>query len=74
MLQFVRAKKAVVSNASMWDTLKLIPKEAVPNSYEERIQNTKQCESFMHLHLGFDAEVSVCYQCHLVISILSHCT
>ncbi|PWA87466.1 FAD/NAD(P)-binding oxidoreductase family protein [Artemisia annua] len=54
--QFVRAKKAVVSNASMWDTLKLLPKEAVPNSYEERIQNTKQCESFMHLHLGFDAE------------------
>ncbi|GJV60186.1 prolycopene isomerase, chloroplastic [Tanacetum coccineum] len=54
--QFVRAKKAVVSNASMWDTLKLLPKEAVPNSYEERIQKTKQCESFMHLHLGFDAE------------------
>ncbi|KAI3810408.1 hypothetical protein L1987_20020 [Smallanthus sonchifolius] len=54
--QFVRAKKAVVSNASMWDTLKLLPKEAVPKSYEQRIENTKQCESFMHLHLGFDAE------------------
>ncbi|KAK9069633.1 hypothetical protein SSX86_011537 [Deinandra increscens subsp. villosa] len=54
--QFVRAKKAVVSNASMWDTLKLLPKEAVPKSYEERVENTKQCESFMHLHLGFDAE------------------
>nr|XP_043621905.1 prolycopene isomerase 1, chloroplastic isoform X2 [Erigeron canadensis] len=54
--QFVRAKKAVVSNASMWDTLKLLPVEAVPKSYEERIENTKQCESFMHLHLGFDAE------------------
>ncbi|KAJ0501340.1 putative prolycopene isomerase [Helianthus annuus] len=54
--QFVRAKQAVVSNASMWDTLKLLPKEAIPKSYEERIENTKQCESFMHLHLGFDAE------------------
>ncbi|CAI9101533.1 OLC1v1038876C1 [Oldenlandia corymbosa var. corymbosa] len=54
--QFVRARKAVVSNASMWDTLKLLPKEFVPKSYEDRINKTPQCESFMHLHLGFDAE------------------
>ncbi|CAJ1940437.1 unnamed protein product [Sphenostylis stenocarpa] len=54
--QFVRAKKAVVSNASMWDTLKLLPKEVVPKSYSDRIKTTPQCDSFMHLHLGFDAE------------------
>ncbi|GKV24452.1 hypothetical protein SLEP1_g34065 [Rubroshorea leprosula] len=36
MLQFIRAKKAVVGNASIWDTLNLLPKEAVPNSYMER--------------------------------------
>lgn len=54
--QFVRAKKAVVSNASMWDTLNLLPDEAVPKSYQERIRSTPQCDSFMHLHLGFDAE------------------
>ncbi|KAI3872203.1 hypothetical protein MKW98_011695 [Papaver atlanticum] len=54
--QFIRAKKAVVSNASMWDTLNLLPKEAIPKSYQERIEKTAQCESFMHLHLGFDAE------------------
>ncbi|XP_061987983.1 prolycopene isomerase, chloroplastic isoform X2 [Rosa rugosa] len=54
--QFIRAKKAVVSNASMWDTLNLLPKEVVPKSYEKRIEMTPQCESFMHLHLGFDAE------------------
>ncbi|GMH06771.1 hypothetical protein Nepgr_008611 [Nepenthes gracilis] len=53
---FVRAKKAVVSNASMWDTLNLLPKEAIPKSYQDRIMSTPQCESFMHLHLGFDAE------------------
>lgn len=58
MLQFIRAKKAVVSNASMWDTLNLLPKEVVPKSYQDRIKTTPQCESFMHLHLGFDAEVS----------------
>ena len=58
MLQFIRARKAVVSNASMWDTLKLLPNEVVPKSYRDRIDMTPQCESFMHLHLGFDAEVS----------------
>ncbi|CAL5379923.1 unnamed protein product [Camellia sinensis] len=42
----------IVSNASMWDTLDLLPKEVIPN----RIKMTPQCESFMHLHLGFDAE------------------
>ncbi|KAJ0041989.1 hypothetical protein Pint_17195 [Pistacia integerrima] len=54
--QFIRAKKAVVSNASMWDTLKLLPMEVLPKSYVGRINTTPQCESFMHLHLGFDAE------------------
>ncbi|XP_062177618.1 prolycopene isomerase, chloroplastic [Alnus glutinosa] len=54
--QFIRAKKAVVSNASMWDTLKLLPKEVVPKSYLDRTNMTEQCESFMHLHLGFDKE------------------
>ncbi|KAL8061260.1 hypothetical protein ABFX02_02G076000 [Erythranthe guttata] len=54
--QFVRAKKAVVSNASMWDTVNLLPKEVVPKPYQEKIKATPQCESFMHLHLGFDAE------------------
>ncbi|KAM6552389.1 hypothetical protein CsatB_002197 [Cannabis sativa] len=54
--QFIRAKKAVVSNASMWDTVKLLPSDVVPKSYADRVNTTPQCESFMHLHLGFDAE------------------
>ncbi|KAK3419605.1 hypothetical protein EUGRSUZ_G00236 [Eucalyptus grandis] len=54
--QFVRAKKAVVSNASMWDTLGLLPEDIIPKSYSDRVKRTPQCESFMHLHLGFDAE------------------
>lgn len=56
-LQFIRAKKAVVSNASMWDTLNLLPLDFVPKSYQDRVNATPQCESFMHLHLGFDAAV-----------------
>ncbi|GMN26907.1 hypothetical protein TIFTF001_001455 [Ficus carica] len=54
--QFIRAKKAVVSNASMWDTLKLLPRDVLPKSYVDGVNMTPQCESFMHLHLGFDAE------------------
>lgn len=43
----------------MWDTLNLLPREVLPNSYVDRINTTPQCESFMHLHLGFDAEVRI---------------
>jgi hypothetical protein len=60
--QIVRAKKAVVSNASMWDTLDLLPQDAVPKSYQDKVKATPQCDSFMHLHLGFDAEVG----CHML--------
>ncbi|XP_038974590.1 prolycopene isomerase, chloroplastic isoform X2 [Phoenix dactylifera] len=54
--QIVRAKKAVVSNASMWDTLNLLPADAIPKSYQTKVKETPQCESFMHLHLGFDSQ------------------
>ncbi|KAL4184021.1 hypothetical protein AMTRI_Chr11g157960 [Amborella trichopoda] len=53
---FIRAKKAVVSNASMWDTLNLLPPDEIPKEFQERIKLTPQCDSFLHLHLGFDAQ------------------
>jgi phytoene dehydrogenase-like protein len=68
-LQVVRAKKAVVSNASMWDTLDLLPPDVGPKSYKDKVQATPQCESFMHLHLGFDAEV--CFLTHHMNSDLA---
>eukprot|EP00252_Welwitschia_mirabilis_P015748 TRINITY_DN3491_c0_g1_i2.p1 TRINITY_DN3491_c0_g1~~TRINITY_DN3491_c0_g1_i2.p1 ORF type:complete len:435 (-),score=106.01 TRINITY_DN3491_c0_g1_i2:84-1388(-) len=52
----IRAKKALISNASMWDTIKLLPATAIPNEYRQNVQKTQQCDSFMHLHLGFDAK------------------
>lgn len=48
-------EQAVVSNASMWDTLKLLPPGAVPDSYRQQVEQTPANRSFMHLHLGFDA-------------------
>ncbi|GFY88599.1 FAD/NAD(P)-binding oxidoreductase family protein [Actinidia rufa] len=57
---FIRAKKAVVSNALMWNTLDLLPKEVIPKSYQDRIKMTPQCESFMHLTHSFTAVVILC--------------
>ncbi|CAM9114159.1 unnamed protein product [Ectocarpus sp. 13 AM-2016] len=52
----VRARKAVVSNASIWDTIGLIPEGAVDPKYIEDSMDTPDTGSFMHLHLGIDAE------------------
>ena len=51
----VRASEAVISNASLWDTLPLLPDGALPE-LEKEAEETDQCKSFMHLHLGIDAE------------------
>jgi len=52
----IRARQGVVSNASVWDTLKLIPEDTVPREFRQSRQATPTCESFMHLHLGIDAQ------------------
>jgi phytoene dehydrogenase-like protein len=46
---------AVVSNASVWDTLKLLPEASISKHDRQQRQQTPECESFMHLHLGIDA-------------------
>jgi len=50
----IKARRAVVSNASVWDTLKLLPTEHLPQRFVEQRQQTPPCDSFMHLHLGID--------------------
>ena len=52
----IRASKAVVSNASIWDTLKLVPDDALPQTFRQKRQSIPSCASFMHLHLGIDAK------------------
>jgi phytoene dehydrogenase-like protein len=53
--KMITAKRAVVCNASVWDTLKLLPDGAVPAAFRRQRQATPECDSFMHLHLGIDA-------------------
>ena len=64
----IEATHAVVSNASIWDTLKLIPEGALPKRFVQKRQATPQCESFMHLHLGIAAEgLPADLACHYIV-------
>lgn len=51
----LRATAAVISNASIWDTLPLLPPGALPPAWAATAESTPQCDSFVHLHLGIDA-------------------
>ena len=62
------ATKAVISNASVWDTLKLLPDDAVPRKFIQERKATPECDSFMHLHLGIDSTgLPADLQCHYIV-------
>ena len=65
--QEIKANQAVVSNASVWDTLSLIPEGVLPKSFIQARANTPECDSFMHLHLGIDATGLEDLQCHDIV-------
>lgn len=62
--EIFQARRAVVSNASIWDTLNLLPEKALSPAFRQR-QATPPCDSFMHLHLGIDSTgLSHTLPCH----------
>lgn len=64
----IRARKAVVSNASIWDTQALVPHDAAAERWAADAAATPAIESFMHLHLGIDAEgLPPDLECHHLI-------
>ncbi len=64
----IAARKAVVSNASVWDTLGLVPADALPQKFVTKRQATPCCDSFMHLHLGIEAEgLPADLACHYIV-------
>lgn len=66
--QDIKARRAVVSNASVWDTLKLLPQDAVSPAFRQKRQETPECDSFMHLHLGIDAtDIRADLACHYIV-------
>ena len=55
--RLVRARKAVVSNADLWSTSRLVDVAAAPAlaaELGERSAAVGRCASFLHLHLGID--------------------
>ncbi|NEP19193.1 MAG: NAD(P)/FAD-dependent oxidoreductase [Leptolyngbya sp. SIO4C1] len=64
--QQIRASVAVISNASAWDTLALLPSGKLPARLAQR-EKLPECESFMHLHLGIDAAGLDDLHCHYIV-------
>lgn len=66
--EVLRSRVAVISNASVWDTLKLLPDGAWPKAWSQERQATPECDSFMHLHLGIDATgLPADLECHTMV-------
>lgn len=64
----LRARRAIVSNASTWDTVKLLPDAALPPRDRAARQAAPACDSFMHLHLGIDAAgLRPDLACHFIV-------
>ncbi len=60
--------ETVISNASVWDTLKLVPEGSLPPRFVETRSQTPPCESFMHLHLGIEAQdLPADLACHYIV-------
>jgi len=65
--KILRARRGVVSNASVWNTARLLPAGLLPE-YQERVGRVSQTESFLHLHLGIAAEgLPGDLQCHYAV-------
>jgi len=50
----VRARRAVVSNAPVWNTVDLFPPGALPADVATAAKDIPKTESYLHLHLGID--------------------
>jgi phytoene dehydrogenase-like protein len=50
----LRARQAVICNASVWDTLALLPQGSLPGRWRAEAEATPHLPSFMHLHIGID--------------------
>lgn len=51
----IKAKRAVISNASIWDTTKLLPEGSIPDSNRKEKMETPMTNSFNHLYIGINA-------------------
>ncbi|KAF6251044.1 hypothetical protein COO60DRAFT_1645535 [Scenedesmus sp. NREL 46B-D3] len=67
-VEVIRARKGVVSNASVWDTHKLLAPGVGPKEWRRESVTTPQTASFLHMHLGIDATgLSPDLDCHHLV-------
>lgn len=62
----IKARKGVISNASVWDTQTLLPNQDITPKQEQwsaEAKQTPQTGSFMHLHLGQSYVFFSCCSC-----------
>jgi phytoene dehydrogenase-like protein len=50
--EILRARQGVISSASPWDTLALLPPDSLPQRWRRRQAETPACGSFLHWHLA----------------------
>uniref|UniRef100_A0A7S3EAU0 Amine oxidase domain-containing protein n=1 Tax=Rhodosorus marinus TaxID=101924 RepID=A0A7S3EAU0_9RHOD len=63
------SKDLVVSNASCWDTARLLQNDLSDDAFQQwnqSLSDTPECKSFMHLHLGFDSTGLDDLLCHYI--------
>lgn len=66
--EILRCSQGVVSNASVWDTLKLLPLDAVSQQWRSQRQQIPHCDSFLHFHLGIDGtNLPTDLACHYIV-------
>jgi len=56
--KIIKARKAVISNADLWSTRKLVDAKTAPDlakELDDRIERLDRCDSFLHLHVGINA-------------------
>jgi len=46
---------SIVSNTDVWNLKKLIPNE-ISKKWNTKVLNPNKCDSFLHIHLGFEAD------------------
>ncbi|GIL50508.1 hypothetical protein Vafri_6686 [Volvox africanus] len=66
--EVIRARCGVVSNASVWDTQRLLPPGTAPLEWARQSAATPALDSFVHLHLGIDATgLDPSMECHHLV-------
>ena len=55
----LHCRRGVISNASPWNTLELLPESGTPRRWREKQASTPACRSFLHWHLALKSSPAI---------------